>query len=265
MEEGIDMAKSRAESWRDFEEARDCVRGLGLQSATEWRKYLESGDKPRDIPANPSTVYADDWLGWGDWLGTGRIADQKKVWRDFEDAREFVRSLGIKSKAEWNEYSKSGEKPDDIPKSPQAVYRDRWRGYGDWLGTGQLRGAAGRPFEEAREYVRSLGVESLAEWRAFAMSGDKPKDIPSNPDRVYKAEWVGWGYWLGTGNVRNADKQFRSFEEAREFVRSLGLQDYEEWCEYSKSGDKPPDIPAAPNIAYRDKWRGYGDWLGTAG
>src|SRR5215211_4765178 len=100
MEEVIDMARSRAKRWRDFEEAREYVRGLGLQSETEWRKYLKSGDKPRDIPASPSTVYADDWLGLGDWLGTGRIADRNKVWKDFEDAREVVRSLGIKSKAE---------------------------------------------------------------------------------------------------------------------------------------------------------------------
>ena len=52
--------------------------------------------------------------------------------------------------------------------------------------------------------------------------------------------------------MRNADKRFRSFEEAREFVRSLGLQDYEEWCEYRKSEDRPLDIPTAPNTAYRD-------------
>ena len=225
------MAKSRAERWRDFEEAREYVRGLGLQSETEWRKYLESGDKPRDIPASPSTVYADDWLGWGDWLGTGRIADQNKVWRDFEEAREFARRLGLRGVEEWTAWTESGEKPKDIPASPRKAYMEQWAGWGDWLGTGRLRGIGWRSFEEAREYVRSLGLGSLTEWRAFATSGDKPKDIPSNPDRVYKAEWAGMGDWLGTGNVRNADKRFRAFEEAREFVRSLGLQDYEEWCD----------------------------------
>ena len=249
--------------WRDFEEAREYVRGLGLQSETEWRKYLKSGDKPRDIPASPDTVYADDWLGWGDWLGTGRIADQNKVWRDFEDARGFARGLGLKGVEEWVAWAKTGEKPKDIPASPRRVYTVQWAGWGDWLGTGRLYGVGWRPFEEAREYVRSLGLRNLADWRAFATSGDKPTDIPSNPNLPYKAEWAGMGDWLGTGNVRNADKRFRSFEEAREFVRSLGLQDYEEWCDYRKSGDRPPDIPAAPDTAYGDKWRGYGDWLGT--
>jgi len=185
------------------------------------------------------------------------------VWRDFEEAREFARGLGLRGVEEWRAWAKTGEKPKDIPASPPKVYMGQWAGWGDWLGTGRLRGVGWRPFEEAREYVRSLGLRGLADWRAFATSGDKPKDIPSNPDRVYKAEWSSMGDWLGTGNVRNADKRFRSFEEAREFVRSLGLQDYEEWCDYRKSGDRPPDIPAAPDTAYGDKWRGYGDWLGT--
>ena len=33
------------------------------------------------------------WIGMGDWLGTGTIANQQKEYRSFEDAREFVHSL----------------------------------------------------------------------------------------------------------------------------------------------------------------------------
>jgi len=46
----------------------------------------------------------------------------KGQWRDFEDAREFVRSLGLKSYKEWREYCQSGQKPDDIPSHPYKVY-----------------------------------------------------------------------------------------------------------------------------------------------
>ena len=48
----------------------------------------------------------------------------KKQFRDFESAREFVRSLKLKGQKEWYEYCKSGNKPDDIPSSPWNVYNE---------------------------------------------------------------------------------------------------------------------------------------------
>ena len=55
----------------------------------------------------------------------------------------------------------------------------------------------------------------------------------------------------------------RSFESAREYVRSLGIKDYKDWKEYCKSGKKPDDIPADPRYFYKKEWTGIGDWLGT--
>jgi len=37
-------------------------------------------------------------------------------------------------------------------------------------------------------------------------------------------------------------KKFRTFEEARSFVRKLGLENAREWEKYSKSGNKPHEI-----------------------
>ena len=48
-------------------------------------------------------------------------------------------------------------------------------------------------------------------------------------------------------------KEFRDFESAREFARSLNLKNNVEWREYLKSGDKPDDIPSNP-------WRSYKEW-----
>jgi len=59
-------------------------------------------------------------------------------------------------------------------------------------------------------------------------------------------------------------KQVLPVEEAREFARSLGLQGHKECREYCKSGKKPSDIPAAPDLTYKNKgWSGIRDWLGT--
>lgn len=89
-----------------FEQAREFVRLLNLKNNKEWRKYCNSGRKPRNIPSNPESVYKNkDWKGWGDWLGTDRIATHLRKYRTFEDAREFARSQGLKSANEWRKFS----------------------------------------------------------------------------------------------------------------------------------------------------------------
>jgi len=55
--------------WRPFALARDFARGLGLPTLLAWRAWTQTGKKPEDIPANPEKAYADEWLGWRDWLG----------------------------------------------------------------------------------------------------------------------------------------------------------------------------------------------------
>ena len=53
---------------------------------------------------------------------------------------------------------------------------------------------------------------------------------------------------------------FRSFEDARAWVRTLGLQGQREWR--ALGAVRPPDIPSNPNVTYREQWAGLHDWLG---
>lgn len=56
-------------------------------------------------------------------------------YQSFKMTRAFVRSLGLKSMRKWDDYTKSGMKPDNIPAAPQEVYaNDGWAGWNDWLG-----------------------------------------------------------------------------------------------------------------------------------
>jgi len=189
-------------------------------------------------------------------------------WRSFEDARTFVHSLGLKSGAEWWDYARSGKKPADIPGAADDVYaNDGWTGMADWLGTqvSPYHRKIHRPFEEARAFAQGLGLKTEHEWRAYAKSAQKPDDIPANPRSKYaKVGWSGWGDWLGTGTIATHQRDHRSFKKARAFTHSLGLKTNGEWATFSKSGKKPPDIPAVPDRAYRKEgWLSWGDWLGT--
>ena len=90
-----------------------------------------------------------------------------------------------------------------MPTNPHTTYAGfGWKGYGDFLGTGNVRGGKGsfKPFDEARTFVRGLKLPSMSAWQAWRKD-HRPSDIPSTPDRTYKeAGWTNWGDFLGTGN-----------------------------------------------------------------
>jgi len=132
-----------------------------------------------------------------------------------------------------------------------------------------------RPFDEARAFARGLNLGSRAGWIALckgeALNGALlPADIPQTPESKYAdAGWIGWGDWLGTGNISNRLRKHRSFLQARAFARGLGLKSAAQWRAFCqgqlpKKGRLPGDIPAKPSRSYaRNGWAGMGDWLGT--
>jgi hypothetical protein len=155
--------------------------------------------------------------------------------------------------------------------------RDGWRGYGDFLGNGNVSplDREFRSYAKARAFARGLGLRSNAEWAVIARDGLPdgsvlPDDIPHGPQGHYAGRgWKGWGDFLGTGNLRAADREWLSFVEARTFARSLGLTSAAEWRELvyaERRDDAPfPDVPADPARMYRGKgWKGWCDFLGVA-
>ena len=119
-----------------------------------------------------------------------------------------------------------------------------------------------KPFKEAREYARSLGLNSVKEWDAHFKGKVKVVGIPIRPNIVYKGEWNSWGDFLGNGNVRNGEQEYLPFEEAKAFARSLGLKNHRDWRTFCKSEEKPANIPTAPEKVYKE-WSDTKTWLGS--
>ncbi|TBR07875.1 MAG: hypothetical protein EPO62_07585, partial [Candidatus Nitrosotenuis sp.] len=165
-----------------FEEARAYARSLGLKGVKEWLEFTKSDKFPKNIPKRPETVYAKEWNGVADWLGTGRVEySTRDELLPFSEAREIVRELGLRGIKEWGEYCKSGNKPKNIPVAPFSTYANEWRGFADWLGTGIPRATNVLPFSEAREIVRELGLRGIKEWKEYCKSGKLPENIPKHP------------------------------------------------------------------------------------
>ena len=247
---------------RPFQEARTFAQSLQFQTREEWKTWAKSTLRPQDIPVGPALVYKEDWLGWGDWLGTYRVAAQNRIYRPFEEARKFARTIGLKTTEEWEEWAKSGACPSDIPAKPHQTYKnDGWVGMGDWLGTRNRKGGY-LSFDEAREFARNLKIQNKTDWGLWTQSEERPGDIPADPRSAYENKgWISWGDWLGTDKIANQNKIFKPFEDARSFVRNLKLKNLSEWQSWCKSSARPIDIPTNPARRYKE-WIGWGDWLG---
>jgi Phage-integrase repeat unit len=252
-------------TFRPFQQAREYVQSLKLKNREEWYQYCKSGKKPDDISARPDVAHKKEWKGWGDWLGTGNIASFKREFLPFLEAREYVRSLGLKNVHEWEAWRKSGKRPDYITTHPNRTYKKEWKGIGDWLGTGTVATFNREywPFEKAREYVHSQGLKSWNEYKKWCTSGKKPDYIPSSPKIVYNNEFISHSDWLGTGFIATRNRKYWPFEKAREYVHSLGFKNTEEYSKWYKSGQKPDYMPANPRGVYEKEWISMGDWLGT--
>jgi len=191
----------------------------------------------------------------------------KLNWIPFIEARAFVRKLKLKGSKEWAAYCKSGERSSNIPAVPGKIYFLKgWKNWSDWVGT--HRSSVKEiylTFYEARAFIQKLNFTNRKSWKTYCSSGQKPPNIPSHPQVIYKDNgWLGMGDFLGTGNKTTTERKYRSFEEARAFVHTLGIKTYPEWRIFAKTKEMPKDIPNSPLHVYKNTgWKGCGDWLGT--
>ena len=179
-----------------FEECREYARSLNFTGAKQWGKHI----KPENVPYKPYNTYKDEWKGWGDFLGTGTIASYNVNYKKVEDAIKFVHKLKLKTRNEWEEYCKSGDKPSDIPTAFNIVYGKEIT-TGMWLGTNVVatNDRVYLPYDKAKKIVSKMGFKNNKEYRKAHKEGKIQSDIPSTADSSYKKKgtWGGWKDFLG--------------------------------------------------------------------
>jgi len=237
-----------------FEEAREHVRGLGLKNSHEYLQW-EKTNRPENIPSNPRKIYGGNgWVDLGDYIGTFTKHWGNMEWRNFNDSRDYVRSLGLKSeKDDWRKITKEDWFPKDIPVAPWNVY-DEYISMPDWLGTkpGYLGKNNYLPFEEAREYVRGLNLKNQSEYSKWSNSKDRLYSIPGNPKKIYDGKgWMGFSDWLGT-KIGRKYGEYKTMDEVVEYIKSIGVKSNKEWRLIKKSEGfcLPVDIPSEPDNVF---------------
>lgn len=180
----------------------------------------------------------------------------------FEEFKDWVRNNlpNIKTIKEWKYCILSGIIPDNIPKCPPKVYPEM-KNWGEIFGTGRVHNIELTKnylsYNYAKEYVKEFNFKSIEDWKNRFNEIDSTL-LPKKPNRFYqKRGWLGWGDFLNTGNIRNCDKIFVSYDECKIFTKENNIKSQKEWFSFK---NKPNNIPSSPSTAYKE-WISWMDFF----
>lgn len=203
------------------------------------------------------------------------IKQYKGKWLSFENAKEYVHGLQLKSVDEWNKYASNG-KLRNLPQKPDEVY-NKFTTWEDFLNLKQeivienLEDNIEKyykekylPYNEALTWANNtLTQYRLTElkWKEYIAGNDKklpllPVNIPPDPHIVYKKSgWQSYYIWLGAskyyGQLYKA-----TYHTCLEWVKKNAsfLKNKNQWKDFveGKYPIKKPDfIPDRPDIVFR--------------
>jgi len=248
-----------------YSEARIKVAELGIKSTVQWREATQKKLIPNEIPYRPDAYYRNDgWINWKHWFNK----EGPSEFYSFIEARNRIQKLNLGSVKEWKEFIDENYNLYQFPKTPDQFYKNKgWISWGDFLGTYYLAPKHRNylSFLEAKIIVHKLKLKSQKEWLEFCKNSDFPTDIPKSPAVIYKGKgWVNMYDWLGVKSRWVIDKEFLGYEEAIDFVKKLGLKNWNDWRYYIKDENFPDFLPKQPNKYYKNNgWVNWGEWLGN--
>jgi len=66
-------------SYLSYNGAKEVIKNLNIQTCKEYNFFAKQGKIPNNVPNRPDRYYQKrGWVSWGDFLGTGRVANKLK-------------------------------------------------------------------------------------------------------------------------------------------------------------------------------------------
>ncbi len=200
---GNNIIAPQSRKFVNYKIARKFALKLKLKTYTEWLKFK---NLPSNIPRNIKIIYKKEWQGYEHFFGSSFKILRRKF-RNYSSAKLFVIPKKFKSQGDWKEFIKNNKLPVDMPRNPDHAYKNNgWKGWGDFLGSGNVREKMFRSYKEVKKYAQSLRIKSENEWYKHTKNKNFPKDIPVSPRGYYKKEFEGQDIFLGTGRKPRSRK-----------------------------------------------------------
>ncbi len=268
----IKQKPTQTKEFVSYEKGKQFMIKSNIKTRDEWEEFKKNNiiDKrkfwiPDNVPRDPYQAYKKrgEWKHWGDYTGSGRL---QKKFVDYYEAKKYCLEKKIVTKDQWVKHIKRNEKPIYIPSRPDATYKNKgWISWGDFFEHFNRfnRHHHYTTFKQAKKFGRSLKLNYAREWMEFCKSGKKPNNIPTNIGQTYKAEFKGWGEFLGTGRISVQEYKFLypTLGKLKKIMKQHKVKNCLQYLKVIKKLRKKGIIlPWNPKRTY-EEWKGWDKFL----
>jgi len=137
---------------------------------------LDKSKLPLEIPKRPDYIYREiGWINWESFLDSGSVSpiSKSKMFFDYNSAKDYLRPLMLKDRYEYHNYINNNNIL-FLPKRPDVVYKNTWKGYIDFLGCVSNRESIGERL--IKNYLDSNNILYIKE-KKFETCKNK-KELP---------------------------------------------------------------------------------------
>ena len=239
-------------SWRPFEEAREYVRVLGLNSMKDYFKITKAKNWPVDISSRPDHIYKNSgWIDWAYFLDTENKNFRKsKQYYTYDEAKTFLSSLNINSAGEYKEYINKNNQF-YLPIYPNQTYEKEWKGWHDYLNITKIDFW---DLDNIGNWIKDSKIKTIKEFISLSKQGKVPKEIPKSFYIKYKDEISDDFFYKNS---------LMTFEEAKRWMLDNNVYSSIQWRDLCKTKMKPDNLPSDLINAYSNEkgWDGYGSFF----
>ncbi|WP_095112944.1 VPA1269 family protein [Pseudomonas sp. Irchel 3H7] len=229
----------------NYAEASKVVAGMEV---TSYQDYLARYKSFPGLPSNPAKTYGDEYLGWDAYIG------DRKRYKTFEEARDAVIKLGIKT---WPEYKARYKEDPRLPGSPHTTYAETYLGFAEFCG--QAKPDRYVTMAEASQAAVKLTLQSRTDYKARYYQDPL---LPGDPPTYYSDAWQGWAFFLKVDNTPKTGKgKYETYEEFVEAVRHLKITGQ---VDYKARYKEDPKLPANPHSVYKKDWVSWPEAFGVS-
>lgn len=226
---------------------------LNIIASTDYaHRYKED---PR-LPSAPQSTYSKHWKlnnGWDGFLGRHAL----NYYSSWSEASEAAIKLGIQS---FKEYKQRFREDPLLPCCPDKVYKRDWKekgGYRGFLNSDYVNTYSS--WEEASLAVKKLGIKSDPQYKK--RHTEDPR-LPKSPKEKYQKVWKDNGGAYGFFGSRNPSNNYKTWLEASNAAKALGISNFKEYKSKYKLDIR---LPSTPNQIYKNVWKKNGNYRGFVG